>query len=1335
MDFMRVSTRILKKGIVEVYPKFIVGKASKDLLILGGEFLAIWIEDRKQWSTDENDAIQAIDAELDKYVSENKARFSDYIVSVLYLWDTDTGMINKWKTFCQKQYIEPKNFPGLDSTLVFSNTEVKKEDYSSKKLPYALEECPIPAYTELITKLYSPEERRKLEWAIGAIITGASKKIQKFLVLYGPPKSGKSTILKIIEKLFQGYYAAFDAESLGSATNEFALEQFRSNPLVGISHDGDLSRIERNTRLNSLVSHERMLINVKHMNQYTMEIQTFLFMGTNRPVKITDAKSGIIRRLIDVRPTGDKFGVVQYNKLMKQIEFELGGIAWHCKEVYESDPNRYDNYKPVLMMGESNDFYNFVLDQYTYFEKEDGITLKAAWDRYNQYCEEARVPFPFTMRVFKSELSNYFRHYDERIKIDENWVRSYFSGFKKDIFEEDFAGGDTTVVKEKVEDEKNPGWIELREQHSLFDDQFEDYPAQLATESGTPYRKWENVKTTLKDIDTSKEHFMKPPKTIVVIDFDFKDENGNKSLERNLKEANKWPKTYCEASKSGQGLHLTYSYSGNIDDLEGRINEGTEVKVFTGNSSLRRKVTLCNDIPINPITSGLPLKKEKKVVGFDTIKNEKALRTIILKNLNKEYHGSTTPSINFIKKVLDDAYNSGIEYNVEDMRSMITQFAANSSNQADHCLKIVNSLKLKSENESAGTNDDGPPIVIFDCESFPNLFLVNWKELGPDKPMHRMINPGPRDIEKLFNYRLVGFNNRKYDNHMIYGCYLGESPEALNERSKRIINNLGGGTIGKAYNVSYTDIYDFASAANKMSLKKWEVELDKLMREAGVRHKELGFDWNKPVPEEKWDLVSEYCDNDVKATEVVWNHLKADYIARLILADLADMTPNDTTNSLTAKIVFGNVKKPQLNYTDLKTGEQTNPVPGGHKDEYIQAFPDYEFVKEYDPKTNKVIKKNMFHGKDLGLGGHVESIPGMYGNVALLDVSSMHPHTIRATDAFGEFTKNYYMLVEIRLMIKHGEFDKVRGMFGGKLAKYIDDKDILPHLSNALKTAINAAYGVTYELGNTNNPFRDERNENNFIALRGALFMATLSEEVTKRGFIVAHIKTDSIKIPDATPEIISFVMDFGKQYGYTFEHEATYERMCLVNKAVYIAKYMTAEDCEKRYGYIPSDNKKHPGEWTATGAQFQNGYIFKTCFTHEPLTFRDLCEAKAVKSALYLMNEDNHDELQFVGKVGLFCPVSKENGGRKLVSETVKKDGHIGYNAVQGCKDYYWVEAEDLDEDMSKVDLSYFNALVTEAKEAIGLYGDYEWFVSDEPYKGPSFSGGVPLYNDEFVA
>ena len=72
------------------------------------------------------------------------------------------------------------------------------------------------------------------------------------------------------------------------------------------------------------------------------------------------------------------------------------------------------------------------------------------------------------------------------------------------------------------------------------------------------------------------------------------------------------------------------------------------------------------------------------------------------------------------------------------------------------------------------------------------------------------------------------------------------------------------------------------------------------------------------------------------------------------------------------------------------------------------------------------------------------------------------------------------------------------------------------------------------------NAFKDPRNVDNIVAKRGALFMVDLKHFVQEQGFDVAHIKTDSIKIPRATPEIIEKVMEFGKKYGYTFEHEAT---------------------------------------------------------------------------------------------------------------------------------------------------------------------------------------------------
>lgn len=1304
LDFLKISTRPGKGGIIEVFPKFVIMKSS-DLMIRGGDFYAIWIEEKGLWSTDEQDALQLIDRELEKYAKENCDNASSN-VRILFMWDSGSGMIDAWHKYCQKQMRD--SFHMLDEKLIFSNTDTTKKDYASKKLSYPLENGNTPAYDKLMSTLYSPEERHKIEWAIGSIVTGDSTKIQKFMVLYGSAGTGKSTILNIIQQLFDGYYSVFDAKALGSSSNSFALEAFKTNPLVAIQHDGDLSKIEDNTRLNSLVSHELMTVNEKFRSTYSSRFKCFLFMGTNKPVKITDGKSGLLRRLIDVSPSGNKLSSSEYKQTVKQIEFELGAIANHCKEVYLSNPGAYDSYIPTTMMSASNDFYNFVIDSYTIFSKENGTTLKAAWEMYKNYCDEAKITYPFSQRNFKEELKNYFWDFKERVVSDDgSRLRSYYSGFRTDKF-----------VEEKEEIEKAAPKLKLIQfdaQESLFDRERADCPAQYASSEEIPSRRWENVTTKLSDIDTSKLHYVKVPENHIVIDFDIKDENGNKSFDKNIEEASKWPPTYAELSKSGNGIHLHYIYNGDVSKLGRMYDENIEVKVFTGNSSLRRKLTKCNNLPIATISSGLPLKGEDKVVNFEGISNEKALRTLIKKNLNKEYHGSTKCSIDFIYKILEDAYKGNFAYDVSDMRNAVYHFAVNSSNRADYCIKLVNKMHFKSDQPSAAIDSDSDKLIFYDVEIFPNLCLVNYKIEGEGKPVVRLINPKPSDIEDLIKYNLVGFNCRRYDNHILYAILIGYTNEQLFELSNNIINSKKGENrecfFGEAYNISYTDVYDFA--AKKQSLKKWEIEL-------GIHHQELGLPWDQPVPEELWHKVAEYCDNDVIATEAVFNHLKGDFTARQILADLAGGTVNDTTNSLTTKIIFGKEKNPKLVYTHLDTGISEDDF-GSHEHDsetngqYIQAFPGYEFV--YSDEDKKY--HNMYRGTDLGFGGYVYAEPGIHGNVALLDIASLHPHSIIAMNCFGEYTKHFKDILDARIYIKHGDFDKARKMLGGKLAPYLDDESTAKDLAQALKIAINSVYGLTS--ASFDNPFRDARNKNNIVALRGALFMRTLQDEVQNRGFVVCHIKTDSIKIADATPEIIEFCMEFAKKYGYTFEHEATYDRMCLVNNAVYIAKYKDG---------------KHAGEWTATGTQFAVPYVFKTLFSKEPIEFEDMCETKEVKSAIYLDKNENLPEGEhnyiFVGKVGSFCPIKPGCGGAELVREAKDKDGNTKYDSVVGAKDYRWLESEMVKElgKEGDIDRSYYNRLVDDAVASISEQGDFEWFVSDDPYDGPEYDAkGRPIY------
>lgn len=873
-------------------------------MIRGGDFYAIWIEEKGLWSTDEQDAIRLIDKELENYLKEHE-QYLDGQISVKYMWDAESGTIDSWHKYCQKQMRD--SYHTLDDSLIFSNTKTTKEDYASKSLKYPLEPGDYSAWDKLISTLYTPEERHKIEWSIGSIVTGESRYLQKFMVFYGSAGTGKSTILNIVQKLFEGYYSVFDARALGSSSNSFALEAFKSNPLVAIQHDGDLSRIEDNTRLNSLVSHELMTVNEKFKAAYTNRFNCFLYMGTNKPVKITDAKSGLIRRLIDVSPSGNKLKRHEYNDVMNRVDFELGAIACHCADVYNDNPGFYDDYIPISMMGASNDFYNFILDSYPVFRDEDGVTLKCAWEMYKTYCEDAKVPYPMSRRVFKEELRNYFHDYQERYTTkDGDRVRSYYIGFRTDKFEDAEENDEPEIIT-------TPSIEYFTSTESIFDDICKDCPAQMTTDQGTPMYKWDNVKTTLKDINTKELHYVKVPENHIVIDFDIPDENGDKSLERNLEAASKWPPTYGEYSKSGKGVHLHYIYSGDPTKLSSIYSDHIEVKVYTGKSSLRRKLSKCNGMPIATISSGLPLKGEDKVVNFDVVKTEKGIRTLIKRNLRKEIHPGTKPSIDFIHKILEDAYNSDLIFDVSDLKPAVLSFAAGSTHQADYCIKLVKKMQFKSkEVDNPVVNESEDRIIFYDIEVFPNLFLVNWKFEGEDQKVVRMINPKPAQIEELLKFRLVGFNCRRYDNHIMYARMMGYTNEQLYKLSQNIITQ-GKGFFGEAYNLSYTDVYDFA--AKKQSLKKWEIEL-------GIHHQELGLPWDQPVPEEKWIEVAEYCDNDVIATEAVFNHLKGDFIARKILADLAGMTVNDTTNSLTTRIIFGKERHPKLVYTDLATGEQ-----------------------------------------------------------------------------------------------------------------------------------------------------------------------------------------------------------------------------------------------------------------------------------------------------------------------------------------------------------------------------------------------------------------------------
>lgn len=1291
-DVLEKDVSNSKKSLIEVYPSFKVTK-SKDLMVRGGKFYAIWDEKLGLWLTDEYEVQRLVDEDILSYEVQGQA-----------LDITRKTMLNfssgSWLSF--RNYVSKieNNYHQLDDTLTFKNTEVKKEDYVTKRLPYDLQEGSIDAWEEIVSTLYDPDERRKIEWLIGSIVAGDSKTIQKFVIFYGPPGSGKGTIINIIQWLFDGYWESFNARELTSSSNAFALEAFKMNPLLAIDHDGDLSKIQDNTKFNSMISHEPIQINEKNKPMYTSRFDTFFIIGSNSAVKFTDAKSGLIRRTIDIHPSERLIPPRKYQALMAQIKFELGAIANHCHEVYQSmGKHYYSEYRPIEMMLQTDVFFNFIETHYDIFKEQDGVTLKQAWELWKHWKEETGTEeWRMPQHRFREELRNYFDKFDERgVDKDGERVRSYYSGFKADKFKSPTGKTEPQHMFSLV----------MEETESLLDKVLAKMPAQYTNAQGNPKLYWDDsvrtkfdekqgktvefvpkpeeiVSTQLKDLDTTKEHYVKVPKNMIVIDFDLTDKDGKKSAERNLEAASTWPPTYAEFSKGGEGIHLHYYWDGDVDELSYRYDDGIEVKVYRGNSALRRRLSFCNNVDIATINSGLPLK-EKKSMDVTKLADEKHIRALINKALRKEASpGGTKTNVDFIHHILEEAYKQGLVYDVTDMQNRIFSFAALSTNQAMAAMKLVQDMKFASEGrleQAAETPDsfkseralNADREVLFDVEVFPNLFVICWMyKDAPRDSIVTMINPTAQEVEKLLGMKLVGFNNRRYDNHILYGAYLGFDNKSLYNLSQKIINNVPNALFGEAYNLSYIDLYD--AATKKQGLKKWEIEL-------GIHHLELGIPWDEPVPKELWDKVGEYCRNDVWATNVIRIHLEPEVIARQILAELSGLPVNATTNAHTARIIFGEDRKPQshFKYTDL--GEM---------------FPGYKYE----------MGKSTYRDEITGEGGYVYAEPGIYENVAVLDVASMHPTSIEQLDLFGEYTEKFSILKTGRVAVKRQDEAKVKELFGEKISRYLGDKMMAKALSDALKIAINSVYGMTS--ARFDNPFKDPRNIDNIVAKRGALFMIDLKHAVQEQGYQVVHIKTDSIKIPNADEKIIQFVMDFGAKYGYDFEHEETYRKMALVNDAVFIAQ-------------------KSDGKWSATGAQFAHPYVFKRLFSHEPIEFKDLCETKTVTTSMYidytgiedtpmaLAKDLNENNMRFVGKAGSFCPMEPGAGGGYLVRED--KEG-VKFHSATGAKGWFWLEAEMVEtlKKQDQIDIKYFERLVDEAIDTIKKFTTdlktFEWFV-----------------------
>jgi putative helicase len=1254
LDFYKINVKKSKSNnsIADyiVSPDFMFIN-SNDLICKGGEMYAFWYNN--QWNTKIYDLISIIDNDITKEVIRVKEQYPGKTVAARYMRDNETKIRNAFSLYTK--LAEQSDAP-FNTRIFFDDESPKKKDYSTNKLNYHPVEGDTPAFDEMFSLLYDKPELEKIMWFIGATLTNNTSNIQKFLYLYGPTGTGKGTALKLIKMLFEGYYGIIDLGWL-TGSSDFSTCQIQELPLL-IDDDCNLATMKDDRNLLKLTGHDPIIVNIKHRIPFQINFNGFVIAASNQRYKVRDIDAGITRRAIVASPTHKKHKSDKYRTLFERLKFELPQIAHKCIQLFnEKGPYYYENYFDVNMSKETDIVFAFMREYYEMLGDE--TNLKKASLYYKTFLEDMGLDTKGHKKKMSLELPRYYEKYIEQKKVNGEVIKNVYSGFKY-----------TAVFPDKIIDmtNKEEGDIylesDLKEQASILDELCKDYPAQYADSEGKPKHKWNNVTTCLKDINSRELHYMKIPDNHIVIDFDLKNESGEKDLNLNLKAASTFPPTYMETSKSGKGIHLHYIYDGDINNLSRMYEDDIEIKMFSGNASLRRKLTKCNSLDIAHITSGLPKKKKGGSILYKDVEiimwNEKKMRTAIENNLKKMYHANTRPSVDFIIHIFEQAEKTGVKYDLRDMKNDIIAFAASSTHQAEECLKRIKSINyctidmIKDTPDIQKNNSVVPveDLVFFDVEVYPNLFVVVYKPYKKNKVT--LINPTKDAILDLMQMNLVGYNNRRYDNHILYARALGEDNFGLYRQSQRIINDkdANAGMYSAAYELSYADIYDYIT--DKKSLKAWEVEL-------GLKHDECEFDWDKPVPEDQFERVAEYCGNDVDATEAVFDYTYADYLARLILADLSKLSVNATTNSHSMQFIFGDDKEPQknFNYTDLST-----------------IFPGYKF--EYG--------KSSYLGEDPSEGGYVYAEPGVYKNVVLLDIESMHPTSAEQLEYFGPYTKRFSEIKKARLYLKHGELDKLKDVLDGVLLKYIDNGTDIKMLSKALKIVINAIYGLSS--AHFDNRCKHPDNIDNIIAKRGSLFMINLKHYIQGLGYKVCHIKTDSVKVPDYDDFIVEKIQEYGKQYGYDFELEAVYDKLALINKAVYI--------CHDDPDFVKPNEPK----WHATGKQLAEPYVFKTMFSNEDVIDTDFGQIKQSKKAPMYLGE------RFVGK---FANVYASLTGEEL--QTVDENDKRSY--VNGTKGYKWKQFHDF-ESKDDIDFGYYNTLIESAYNNITSVGDIKELLDD---------------------
>lgn len=396
----------------------------------------------------------------------------------------------------------------------------------------------------------------------------------------------------------------------------------------------------------------------------------------------------------------------------------------------------------------------------------------------------------------------------------------------------------------------------------------------------------------------------------------------------------------------------------------------------------------------------------------------------------------------------------------------------------------------------------------YDIECLPNFFSIIITRVTDRSSWQFIITPWCNQGKELnmflthlrnSNGRMVGFNNLAYDYpmvHMIMSYSGMVTNEILYSKSQSIINadfNDWSHQIWDADRfipqIDLLKVHHFDNPNKRTSLKLLEFN----MRMDSIE--ELEFDFTKPVRPTQTDIILDYNDHDVNATNLFYKYSEE---ALLFREELSTKYGKDFMNHNAGKIgqdiFISYLKKAGLNVgkwnqtyrSHIKLVDVILPYIKFDRPElnevlqfFKEAVVNPEKIKGFFKGVNCVVDGFQF---DFGAGGIHGSINREViladENVAIIDidVSSYYPNIAIVNKFFPLHLSEAFCEVYLTVYNERKKYPKKTS------------------INNAYKEALNVAYGNS---NNKHSPFYDPQYTLS-ITMNGQLLLCMLAEQLMK---------------------------------------------------------------------------------------------------------------------------------------------------------------------------------------------------------------------------------------------